>query len=501
MDQAAAAASVSLQQGSKWYAVFVCVFASLGGLYFGYDLGASGGVLVMSSFLTHFSVGYGGNRYEACAASTLPQNWVDFTTTYMVVYYVGCMVGAYLGGVIADKRGRRAAIFSAALLYCIGNVILLVTGKGNHAMALLARVIQGLGVGNSSFSMPLFGAEMAPKELRGMLSGFMSMSVTTGTLTAGLIGYGLQDWANGWRTTVSVATIFPVVLMLGIFTLPESPRWLYQYKGRQAAEASLARLRRTDDVGDELKTIGDVIDQVGTEEASWKDVFDPSVRRRVLIAMALQALQQMTGVTIIFAYGAQIFNDVLGNGIIALLIFQATGFLTTIPTMYWVDKVGRRKLLLYGGFGMILSHLMTGILSSIGCHTDSDGLRCSKGAGWAMIIATAFFVFCFSISWGPITWIYPAEIFPLKVRARAVSLSSFSNWAMVAVMIVAPKLIPYLHVNGTFFLFAGLCIGGNTFVYFFCPETKNLALEDIERLFSAHRSLDVDIQTPAEDRF
>ncbi|KAG9414969.1 hypothetical protein AC1031_008384 [Aphanomyces cochlioides] len=490
-------------EGSKTYAIIVCVFASLGGIFFGYDQGVTGGVLVMSSFLKDFCENYDGNTYAACSSSNSPSNWTNFTTTYNVLYYVGCMIGAYFGGVVADKLGRRATIFTAGFLFCVGTCLLVFTTKGNHSMALIARVIQGVGVGNSSFSLPIFGAEMAPKELRGMLSGFMQMSIVTGLLMAGLINYGVQHTEWGWRTTNAVAMAFPVIVMIGIYFVPESPRWVYQHKGREAAEATLIRLRKTENVGDELKAIGDVLEEEGNGEATWKDVFHPSIRRRVFIAMALQVLQQATGINPIFTYGGQIFKDVLGDGIGVLLLLQIINFLSTIPAMYWVDRTGRRTLLLLGGAGMVFGHLVAGISFSAGCHGNDKDFGCGKGPGWVMIIATAFFVFNFAISWGPVCWIYPAEIFPLKVRAKAVSLSTFANWAMGALMIEIPKLFPYLHVNGVFFLFAVLCSLAGVFVYYMCPETKGVLLEDIEYLFNKDKQRhDVEnVKTPAEDKF
>ncbi|KAF0695546.1 Aste57867_13646 [Aphanomyces stellatus] len=473
-------------EGSKLYAVIVCVFASLGGIFFGYDQGVTGGVLVMDSFLNDLCVGYDGNTYAQCKGSSaaLPDNWLNFTTLYNVLYYIGCIFGAYVGGVIADKFGRRATIFSAGVFFCVGTAILVFSNKGGHVLVLIARIIQGVGVGNSSFSLPIFGAEMAPKELRGMLSGFMQMSIVTGILLAGIINIVVEHQESGWRTTNAVACAFPVVVMAGIFCVPESPRWTYKHKGREAAEQTLARLRKTDNVTDELKAIGDAIEEEGAANVTWADVFHPSVRRRVYIAMALQLLQQATGINPVFVYGGQIFQDVVGNGLTSLLILQIVNFVSTIPAMYWVDRFGRRSLLLLGAVGMVFGHLVCALSFTIGCKGDTTDLGCSKSAGWVMIIATAFFIFNFAISWGPICWIYPAEIFPMKIRAMAVSLSTMTNWTMGALMIGIPKLFPYLNINGVFFLFTALCSCAGVFVYYFCPETKNVLLEDIEYLFN-----------------
>ncbi|KAF0716707.1 hypothetical protein As57867_002700, partial [Aphanomyces stellatus] len=496
----AAAVDSAPTEGSKMYAIVVCVFASLGGIFFGYDQGVTGGVLVMDSFLNDFCVGYGGNTLIQCKGTSadLPDNWLNFTTLYNVLYYIGCIFGAYIGGVIADKFGRRATIFSAGVFFCVGTVMLVATNQGGHVLALIGRIIQGVGVGNSSFSLPIFGAEMAPKELRGMLSGFMQMSIVTGILLAGIINIVVENQPSGWRTTNAVAMAFPVVVMAGIYFVPESPRWTYKHKGREQAEAVLARLRKTDNVGEELKAIGDAIEEEGAANVTWADVFHPSVRRRVYIAMALQLLQQATGINPVFVYGGQIFKDVLGNGLTSLLILQIVNFVSTIPAMYWVDRFGRRSLLLLGGAGMVVGHLISATSFTIGCKGDTSDLGCSKSAGWIMIVATAFFIFNFAISWGPICWIYPAEIFPMKVRAMAVSLSTMTNWTMGALMIGIPKLFPYLNINGVFYLFAALCSLAGVFVYYFCPETKNVLLEDIEFLFNKRNGAE-DVKTPAND--
>ncbi|OQR88906.1 Major Facilitator Superfamily (MFS) [Achlya hypogyna] len=472
-------------EGSRAYAIVVCVFASLGGVFFGYDQGVTGGVLVMESFLQDMCVGYGNNTLADCTvgSAALPHNWLDFTTLYNVIYYLGCIAGAFFGGFIADLRGRRMSIFAAGVLFCIGTCLLVLLPAGSHTLTLIARFVQGLGVGNSSFSLPVFGAEMAPRELRGMLSGFMQMAIVTGIVLVGIINYYVEKVPHGWRITNAVAMVFPIIVMAGIFCVPESPRWTYKAKGRAAAEVELRRLRKTDNIDDELQAIADALDDEGRNAATWADLLHPSIRPRLIIAMCLQVLQQATGINPVFVYGGQIFKDVVGDGLLSLLILQIVNFISTIPAMYWVDRYGRRSLLLIGATGMVAGHLVSATVFTAGCDGDTANLGCSRGAGWTMIGATAFFIFNFAISWGPICWIYPAEIFPMKVRAKAVSASTMMNWAMGAVMIGIPKLFPYLNINGVFYLFAGLCTLAGGYVYLKCPETKGVFLEDIELLF------------------
>ncbi|KAJ0391070.1 hypothetical protein P43SY_011092 [Pythium insidiosum] len=471
-------------EGTRTYAIIVCLFASLGGLFFGYDQGVTGGVLVMDSYLNDYCVGWKNMTYDDCTkdSNDLPSRWLDFTLWYNMMYNIGCIFGALIGGYVADRFGRRVTIFNAGLLFCIGTTWVCFNKAQEHGLLLAARVIQGMGVGNSSFSLPIFGAEMAPKELRGFLSGFMQMTIVTGLLLANIVNLIVEDHASGWRITNGVAMAAPIIVMLGIFCVPESPRWTYVHKGKDAAEDALKRLRQTENVGRELQAIGDQIAAEG-QQAEWKDLLQPLVLKRVLIAMFLQILQQATGINPMFTYGGMIFKDVAGDGIISIFLLSVVNFVSTIPAMRWVDTYGRRQLLLIGAVGMVVGHLLAGITFTAGCDGDTDDSGCSKASGYVIVVGTSFFIFNFAISWGPVCWIYPAEIFPLNVRAKAVSLSTMANWVAGTMMTWVVKLFPALNINGVFFLFAATCTGAGVFVYYFCPETKGMLLEDIEDLF------------------
>jgi SP family sugar:H+ symporter-like MFS transporter len=483
-------------EGSHAYAIIVCVFASLGGVFFGYDQGVTSGVLIMDSFLKSFCEGYGGNEFIDCKDNSNDlDNWLTFLTLYNVVYYIGCITGALVGGWVADKCGRRVTIFNAGLLFCIGTTWLCLTPDHSHTSALIARVIQGMGVGNSSFSLPLFGAEMAPKELRGLLSGFMQMTVVTGLLLANIVNLAFEKSTHGWRVTNGVVMAAPIIVMLGIFCVPESPRWTYHKRGKDAAEAELKRLRQTEKVHHELTAIGDAIAAEGAY-VGWGELWEPSIRRRVFIAMFLQVLQQATGINPVFTYGGIIFKGISSNGILSVLILSIVNFVSTIPAMRWVDTSGRRKLLLIGAVGMCIGHVVSAITFTTGCDGDTDKPNCSSGAGYVMVIATSFFIFNFAISWGPICWIYPSEIFPLNARAKSVSLSTMANWGAGTLMMVVPKLFPLLNINGVFFLFTVLCASCGVFVYYMCPETKGLLLEDIEALFNKNAAHNYVVTSP-----
>jgi SP family sugar:H+ symporter-like MFS transporter len=471
--------------GKRTYAIIVCIFTALGGLFFGYDQGVTSGVLIMDSFLYDWCVGWHNFTYEQCtaASSDLPPEWTDFTVWYNMAYNLGCLVGAFIGGIVADKFGRRATIFCAGILFCIGTCWVCFNPAQHHTLMYIARIIQGFGVGNSSYSAPIYGAEAAPKELRGFLAGFMQMTVVIGLWLANVVNIIVENRDRGWRTTNGVAMAAPLVVMLGIWFVPESPRWTYQKKGKEAAEAVLKRLRQTDDIEYELNHIGEQVAEEIAANKGISELLEPAMFKRVIIAMLLQVLQQATGINPIMSYGALIFKDITNAGIYSAFFISSVNMISTIPALRWVDTYGRRTMLLIGAVGMIIGHLFAAILFTATCNGNVDDAGCPKVGGWFICLGSAFFVFNFAISWGPICWIYPAEIFPLSTRAYGVTLSTAANWAMGAVMTEVVKLFPHLNINGVFFLFAGLCCICLVFVYFICPETKGVMLEDIDELF------------------
>ncbi|CAH0475363.1 unnamed protein product [Peronospora belbahrii] len=476
--------------GSRTYAIIVCAFASLGGFFFGYDQGVTSGVLIMDSFLNDYCVGWNNFTYEECTHSTsdLPGEWTTFTVWYNMVYNIGCLMGALIGGYVADRFGRRATIFSAGVLFCIGTSWLCLNPAKNHMLTYAARVVQGLGVGNSSFSLPLFGSEMAPKELRARLSGLMVLPVTFGQWLANLVNILVENNIHGWRISNAVAMAAPIIVMCGIFCVPESPRWTYQHKGKEKAEKVLKRLRQTENVQRELAAIGDQIAKESNEGPGLQELLEPSIRKRIIIAMVFQLGQQATGINPIMTYGSMIFQDITGAGIYASLLLSGVNCLSTMPGLFMLDKFGRRQMALIGACGMCIGHLFAAVLFTMICEGDVNDAGCPLLGGWFICIGTAFFVCSYAVSWGAVPWIYCSEIFPMNVRATAVSFSTAANWIGGALMTEVVKLFPYLNINGVFFMFAGLSMCCGIFVYYFCPETKGLLLEDIENLFKKPRA-------------
>jgi MFS transporter, SP family, sugar:H+ symporter len=496
-----------IHDGKLYFVVLLAAFSSLGGWFFGYDQGVTGGIVIMSSFKNDFCVGVYANA-SVCdlSAAALPPGYRQFLVLFTLMYNLGCFIGAlFISSFVAEKFGRRAIIFTSAVLFIIGTSMVILPAGGSKTIMifiLIGRVVEGTGVGCASFSCPLYASEIAPTRLRGMLSGFMAMALVSGLFAANVANFFLRNHKWGWRLSNGIILIAPLIIIIGIFFCPETPRWLFKRKGRESAEKSLKRIRKIDDVVAELNAIADAVQKEG-DQLSIKELFTKKkMLRRLAIGMGIHVFLQTSGISPIFAFGGIIFESVLGSGIVSLLILSGANMLSTIPALFLFDRVGRRKLLIFCGLGMVIGHLVTATVFATGCNVVktvinntivNEEVNCGTNAGVLMLTSTVFYIVCFALSWGAICWIYAAEIYPLNVRASAMSLTTASHWFMCIIMSYILELIAPLGIHGVFYLFSGLCFLAVIFVYLFCPETKGVLLEDIEGVFDDFQAQDKSI--------
>lgn len=487
----------NIHYGKPYFAVLLAAFSSLGGWFFGYDQGVTGGIVIMNSFKNDFCVGVYGNR-TVCdySVAALPSDYRQFLVLFTLMYNLGCFLGAlFISSFVAEKFGRRAIIFTSAILFTVGTLMVILPPGGSKTIMvfiLIGRIVEGTGVGCSSFSCPLYASEIAPTHLRGMLSGFMTMGIVSGLFAANVVNFFLQNHRWGWRLSNAAILIAPVTLMLGIFFCPETPRWLFKKKDRQSAEKSLKCIRKIDDVSAELDAIADAIRDEGNE-LSIKELFTKKkMLKRLGIGMGIHVFLQTSGISPIFAFGGIIFQSILGSGIISLLILSGANWLSTIPALFLFDRLGRRNLLIFCGLGMVIGHYGAATAFVNGCTVVktvvkntvvSEEVNCGTNAGILILMFTVVYIICFALSWGAIAWIYAAEIYPLNIRATAMSLTTASHWFMCIIMAYILELIAPIGVHGVFYLFGSLCLLAVVFVYLFCPETKGILLEDIEEVF------------------
>merc|ERR1712216_444230 len=479
---------------NQMFVVLLCLFASLGGIMFGYDTGINGGVQVSDSFINDLCVGNydQGNHTNskglllschAEKAEDQPHDWIFAKEAFVSLLSVGAMIGAIMGGPISEEFGRRvtiaigAGVFSAATFYTI-----LCQSVGS---ILVGRFLLGLPVGMLSYVTPVYAAEVAPKELRGVLGSLMQFSIVSGILIATVIAVPIEHVAGGWRIALGLCAVPSLILVAFIFCFPESPRWLCKYVDLEAAKAALIRLRKTEEIHAEAGEIAVALEAESGASRSYADLWEPSIRSRLGVAMGLQVLQQATGVNSIFYYAPTIFADVgISDPLVGGLICGVANLLGTCFGLKYVDSFGRRTLLLVGGVGMTIGMLGSAMLLFV------VDVKASPAAGDIVILLICVFVLNFACSWGPICWLYPAEIFPMRVRAKAVSLSTLANWVMnVAVAAVVPDLLRVLSAAGLFMLFGVCGVGCTAFVIFFVPETKGKSLEDINKIWAREADL------------
>lgn len=409
-------------------------------MLFGYDQGVVSVILVEPQFLSRF-----GRIADGAAGAGF---WKGLLTAMIEL---GALIGALNQGWIADKYSRKYSIVIATCIFIVGSA--LQTGSVDYSMLVVARFIGGLGIGMLSMVAPLYISEISPPEIRGTLLVLEEFSIVTGIVIAFWITYGTQyipsEWA--WRLPFLLQIIPGLVLGVGITFLPFSPRWLAS-KGRdKEALQSLAKLRQlpeTDsrvqlewfDIRAEValhKEInaerhprlqdGSKTSRIKLEIASWMDCFKRGCWRRTHIGVGIMFFQQFVGINALIYYSPTLFKtmgldysmQLIMSGV--LNITQLIGVCTSIWSM---DRLGRRPLLLIGSFLMFLSHVI--IAALVGKFGNSWPTH--RAEGWVSVAFLLFYMLSFGASWGPVPWALPSEIFPSSLRAKGVALSTCSNW-------------------------------------------------------------------------
>ena len=437
---------------NRGFILRISSIAGLGGVLYGYDMGiiAAAAIFVKRTF----------------ALSTLMEEWV------VSIVLIGAMMGAIVGGAVADRIGRRATLVWAGGIFIVGS--LLAPLSANVFVLIVARAIIGIGIGFTSVTAPVYVSELAPPQSRGMLIGLYQFALTVGIALADLVGYWLAA-QQAWRLMFGLAVVPTVFFLAVILTVPESPRWLFAHGRREDASAVLhlytdtAGARRfLDDIEQGLKT---------PVEQRWSALWSPAVRGALFIAAGLTVLQQVTGINTIIYYGPQIFelagSSSHANAIFATLIVAIVNVVATVVGIALVDRIGRKPLLYVGVSGMTIA---------LFALSFAFGHPAMLGSSLASVAITCLVVYiaCFAFSLGAIAWILVAEVFPLRVRGRGVAAGTlFSGVANFAVSLTFLTLIHSLGSAGTFAIYGTLCIATLVFVRFVVPETRGRDLESI----------------------
>lgn len=437
----------------------------LAGLLFGYDQGVISGALpILSSDL---------------GLSTLQSEVITSWVT------LGALVGALIAGAVADRAGRRRAAMVAGVLFTLG-AILEAAAPGANVLTV-GRLVTGFGVGFASVVAPLYAAEMSPKRLRGRFVSSYQLAITVGIFVAYLVDDALTGEGR-WRAMFALAVIPGVLLVIGFMIVPESARWLLKVGRRDEAREALAKL--DPDVADQqlADVEADLEREAAEGQATWGEVFSKGLRKPLSIGIGLAVFQQVTGINAIIYYANEIFaragfTTAEQQSKATLYAVGLVNVLATLIAIAWIDRLGRRPLLFAGLTGMAVSLAMVGI-SFAGFSNTPTGPTSVTVGGVITLVALVIFIASFAFSLGPITWTMIAEIFPNRVRGKAVSLATAVNWA--AAFLVTQFFLSIVNAIGeatTFFVFSALCVIAFVWAYFRVPETRGRSLEEIQELW------------------
>jgi MFS transporter, SP family, galactose:H+ symporter len=436
---------------NKHLVIFVALVVALSGFLFGYDTGIiSGAILFINSefFLNSFTNGL-------VVGSIL----------------IGAFLGSAISGRVSDYLGRKRLFIVVALVFIFGTVLSSVAGS--LLVLIWGRMIVGLAIGISSFITPVYISELSPPKYRGRLVSCSQLFITLGILVAYLVNYTYSQPGN-WRVMLSLGIVPAIFLLIGVFFVPESPRWLIVHGKKDRAYSIWKNIGSV--LGGE-SAFSALCESVVSERSNWRVIFQPWLYPALLVGCGLAILQQVVGINTIIYYAPTIFGmagmKYLTGAILATVGIGVANVIFTIISLFLIDRWGRRPLLMVGLLGMVLGLIMLSL--AFGLPNQNGGNH--KLALVSMII----YILSFDISLGPIVWLMIAEIFPLRIRGLASSLTISLNWGMN--MLVALTFLPllnYLTPVGTFLLYSAICVLGVLFVYFAIPETKGVTLEHIE---------------------
>lgn len=447
---------------NKAMTFFVCFLAALAGLLFGLDIGVIAGAL---PFIT--------NDFKI---DSHVQEWVVSSMMF------GAAVGAVGSGWMSWKLGRKKSLMIGAILFVIGSLCSAVAP--NVEVLIISRIILGLAVGIASYTAPLYLSEIAPEKIRGSMISMYQLMITIGILGAYLSDTAFS-YSGAWRWMLGVIVIPAILLLIGVFFLPDSPRWYAAKRRFHDAERVLLRLRDTSaEAKNELDEIRESLQVKQTGWALFKE--NNNFRRAVFLGVLLQVMQQFTGMNVIMYYAPKIFEiagfanttqQMWGTVIVGLV-----NVLATFIAIGLVDRWGRKPTLLLGFLVMALGMGILGTMLHIGIH--------SQEAQYFAVAMLLMFIIGFAMSAGPLIWVLCSEIQPLKGRDFGITVSTATNW--IANMIVGATFLTMLNTLGnapTFWVYAGLNVFFILLTLALIPETKNVSLEHIERNLMSGKKL------------
>ena len=440
--------------------IFIASVAATGGLLFGFDTGV-------------INVALPAIREQFSLTPSQESNVVR-------AVLFGAMFGPFLSGFLTDLLGRKKINIIASIVFVLGSIVAAIaTSPG---MLIFGRLLLGLAIGIVAATVPLYLAELSPKEKRGQMVTYFQLAITLGILLSYLVGYIFEGAENSWRLMFWAGFIPAILLLVGMFFIPESPRWLLS-KGRESeAIEVLKKLRSSDNAQKELQETKDIIEEEKKNKGGWKEFFSKRLRIPLFIGVGIFAIQQFSGINAIIYYSTDIFKGMFSSSqaTLATVGVGVINSLATIIGMGYLDKWGRKPILYTGLIGTAICLATVGLAFFM-----KDSLP--EGLRQIMLVGGIYtYIIFFAISLGPLGWLLISEIYPLKIRGFASSMGSFNHWifdAMVAYSFPLMRASSLGSNGGIFFIYMVVVLLGLFFAKFVVFETKGLSLEDIEKRY------------------
>ncbi|KAK6442059.1 high affinity glucose transporter [Oleoguttula sp. CCFEE 5521] len=476
----------------------------IGGALFGFDISSMSAIIAGKGYLCYFNQGD-----EPCLG---PRSEVQGGITASMAG--GSWLASLCSGFLADRIGRKTAIMTAAVIWVVGSII--VSASQNIAMLIVGRVINGFSVGIASAQVPVYITELAPPAKRGRLVGMQQWAITWGILIMFFISYGCSflDGPTAFRVPWALQMIPAIILFFGMMILPESPRWLATKSRWEECEQVLVLTLGKGDpssplVARELKDIKEWLEiERQSQQVSYLELFSPRYINRTHIGLFMQIWSQLCGMNVMMYYISYVFAmaGLTGNTLlISSSIQYIINVVMTVPALLFVDKIGRRPTLLVGST-LMMTWLFAnaGLLATYGTDPGPNGVggikeasvEVSGAASKAVIACSYLFVASFAPTWGPVSWIYPPELYPNKIRSKAVALATSGNWAFNFAL---GYFVPIAFVTikwKTYVIFGVFCAAMTIHVFFLFPETAGKRLEDVTAMFEDPHGIKY-IGTPA----
>ncbi|MCV9387340.1 sugar porter family MFS transporter [Reichenbachiella ulvae] len=447
----------------------ICSVAALGGFLFGFDWVVIGGAKPFYELFFKISDSPGLKGWAMSSA------------------LIGCVGGAIIAGAFSDRYGRKKLLIAAAVLFIISAY-----GSGiasDFSIFILYRIIGGLGIGIASTLSPMYIAEVTPAKIRGMFVSINQLTIVVGILAAQvsnmLIAEKIPDLAtnqeilsswngqHGWRWMFWAELIPAFLFFFFMFLVPESPRFLIKAGQKKKGTKILSKIGGAAYADKALISIENSL-SIDDSKVSNQLLTDKRFLSILILGVVLASFQQWCGINIIFNYAQEIFqsagysiNDMFFN----IVLTGSVNLAFTIVAMLFVDKLGRKKLMLFGAGGLTIIYIILGWFYYIDFN------------GWPMLVLVITAIAVFAVSLAPVTWVVLSEIFPNKIRGKAMSIATLSLWVSSSLLVLTfPYLNETLNTSGTFWVYSGICLMGFIFILKKLPETKNKSLEELEEV-------------------